>query len=107
MFRSTGPSYNGGLGDNGQDSPLVLIMTSIETNKGGLKPWATPEQKQWLTSHLASYISSKSTKTSTDFWSSTFEEWFQRWPPDAEPTADGALSVEETVKRRKTVSVHW
>ena len=79
-------------------------MLPVEKNKGGSKPWATPEQKQWLTSRLALYISSKSTKTSSDFWPSTFEEWFQQWPP--EPTAEGELSVEEAVKQKKTVSIH-
>ena len=75
-----------------------------ERNKGGLKPWATPEQKLWLTSRIPSFLESRSSKTPSDFWARTFEDWFQAWPSESHEPAETDEQLEEALKHRKIVS---
>ena len=63
-------------------------------NKGGMKPWATPEQQEWLDLKHPSYLASRSSETPGDYWNPLFEEWLEKWP----------IEDPEQVKRRKVVS---
>jgi hypothetical protein len=66
-----------------------------------MRPWATKQQKDWLTSRLKDYTLSKSNKTAAKFWENTFEDWFREWP---EENDENGLSRDEGIKRRKMVS---
>jgi hypothetical protein len=70
-------------------------MSNIEKNKGGMKVWATPEQKAWLISNLPAYTASRLSKKKSDFWVGAFEYWFKEWPVG--DSGEGAQKAKEKV----------
>jgi lambda repressor-like predicted transcriptional regulator len=74
-----------------------------EKSKGGLKSWATAEQKTWLALRLQSYVASKLSTKPSEFWPSVFEDWNEKWPL-GESADDEGKSREEQAKHRKVVS---
>jgi hypothetical protein len=81
-----------------------------EPKKKGRRGWTTDDQDKFLSSHIPSYLSAQTSKTSSDFWPPLWEQYFEQWPvlspPDktngedkaADETADGA-AVEDKKPR--------
>jgi hypothetical protein len=44
------------------------------------KEWATPPQKEFLTSYMALYLEAAVKKKYERFWPPLFEQWFIRFP---------------------------
>jgi hypothetical protein len=78
-------------------------MSTAVKNKGGMKAWATDEQKAWLTKNITAYVAAKTSQLLSDFWAPTFEDWFERWPI-VEPTGQGDEVEGEAMKKKKQVS---
>jgi hypothetical protein len=60
-------------------------MSSNEKSKntGGGKPWASPDQLEYLKSKNGAYSLAQSQgaqKKADEFWAEVFETWVQRWP---------------------------
>jgi phytoene dehydrogenase-like protein len=47
--------------------------------------WGTPDQIDFLTSHLPNFQDAQRTKTTSAFWGDFYREFFKRWP---EPSAE-------------------
>jgi hypothetical protein len=75
-------------------------------NKGGRPGWATPEQEEWLKSHLPNYMGSqgKGPKALVEFWPPLWEGWFDKWPEAPASTADDNDELKTAVVKRKVVS---
>ena len=68
--------------------------------------WTTPDQEDWLKSHLAGFGDAQVNKTtSKDFFSVIFKEWRKAWPtPDPTPeeiTESGNMEKATLKKKMK------
>ncbi|KAH9476125.1 hypothetical protein JR316_0004534 [Psilocybe cubensis] len=91
-------------------------------------PWGTPEQIEFLSAKVPEFQASQRTKTTPNFWTKIYQEFFVLWPtPEAEvrpmtvpkkkkkkknapvvlPQTKTELSHAEWVKLRKNQIVNW
>jgi hypothetical protein len=60
-------------------------------NKGGRKPWTTPEQLEWLEKELSAYLTLRTNKERLRvFWIILYDGWFEHWP-----VGPGTLNVQD------------
>lgn len=50
------------------------------------RKWTTPNQEEWLKSHLADFSNAQANRTTSEFFAPIFKEWRNAWPtPDPTP----------------------
>jgi hypothetical protein len=70
-------------------------MSQAAKNKGGQKAWTTNEQKAWLTAKIPEFQNARNASKQSDFWTTLFEEWFEKWL--LEQPGDGSAPLGEDV----------
>jgi len=67
------------------------------------KPWTTPQEREWLTSHIPAFHESQEQKTGKDFYTKVCKEWEEAFP--SQPLSDDAIakagSEEKALQGRK------
>jgi hypothetical protein len=79
----------------------------------GKKPWASPEQLQWLYSQLPGFLKAQEAKTTATFLSAAYTQFHEQWPV-APPTPPEIAAAEEgqeqamsiKIKASEAVSLH-
>ena len=74
------------------------------------RKWTTPDQEDWLKSHLAGFSDAQVNKTtSKEFFPVVFKEWRKSWPtPDPSPeeiTEEGNIEKAKSMKRTEEEAV--
>ena len=59
------------------------------------RPWATPEQLQFLHGKQDAFIEAQKTKWYNQFWSELQNEWFQRWKEEGQDVVPAPEKAEE------------
>jgi len=91
-----------------------MASTGTRPSKGGAKPWATPDQLEYLKSRKVTYNEAKAMgqesgrkKRIADFWIEVFEHWQNTWPvsPLTEKEMSENLTEEHRISALKAVII--
>ena len=72
--------------------------------------WTNPDQVVFLNKRLMEFVAAQSAKTLTEFWTTTWRDFFLQWPtPDSELVPNGLAtdwdgSLKITKKKKKKTS---
>jgi hypothetical protein len=91
-----------------------MASEGTRTSKGGAKPWAAPDQLEYLHSRTVTYNEIKAMgsqtgkkKKLTDFWVEVFEHWQETWPfpPLTETEISEKVTDASRIDTLKAVSI--
>jgi hypothetical protein len=63
--------------------------------------WGTPDQIEFLTSHLPDFQDAQRNKTTAEFWIDVYREFFKRWP-DSDAEVSAITVTEAVLKKART-----